>query len=1113
MIIYLLTFSLIWQKFLDFGGIDEAHDVAVSPDGYIYVIGEDRKDVILCKLTPLGDTVFTKRFGSSGQDFGMGIAIDKTDTAIISCGGYNGYSDIFLARHKKDGSNVFLNTYNHGALEIAEDVCVDANRYIVLCGWVTPAILQQHNFLVKKLNQAGATIWTNTFKIVDCDSRLRSISCDNTGNYYYTAGSVWDSTVAQSDWIILKFDYNGNCIDTLRWDGGSDDDAYGICVDKSGKIVVVGGTEISTWDIKIMRLSENLSILWERTFDNGGFDCAYGVCVDDNNNIYICGETEIGSESHLFVAKYDSAGNLLDNLDIDVGDKARAYGVAYKDGEIYITGFRELAGDTDWVIVKLSDFTILKFTADFDDTNNFYARKRLYTIEVDLFNVSGGNAIDTVYFEILKNGNVIFRSIYNRKSSDPDSFEILTGAEYVIDKDSCYHVITGDTLRCYFRYWFDWDFPGGTGLILRTYAVDTAGQRTANYNLSCDVDTAIKIDTFYINPETTNIGDTIIWYYKILYKLSQTITPPDSEIDTAFLLLENLALCRDTVLRKVVSTDTTHAEYVKGVYIYHPQVKLSHQGGFYDFTQLKDTVYVLSPFKIISLSADFDDTNNFYARKRLYTIKAQATHYLGGGAIDTIYLEIIRRGNVVFSSIYNRESSDPDSFEILTGSQYVIDRDSCYHRIISDTLKCYFRYWFDWDFPGDTGIILRVCAVDSFSNRSKWDTIYCDVDTAIKIDTFYMYPESVLILDKVYWHCEILYSMSNSIAPPDSEIDTCFLFLENLSARRDTVSGKVIFTDSLLAEILPGTYVYHPQVVLAHQGGYFDFVQFKDTIYVSLTKVNPISPLDSSALNTPTPLFVWHTIPFANYYHLQIATDTLFVKSLILDTAGITDTFFALKDTLRDGIYYWRVRAYDTLGNTGEFSNKVMFWIDTHSPEILKVYYDYYQDSLPNSVIFYAIVRDNFCVDSVWFHYLPGWEQCDTFKILEMQLEDTVWKTPPIIFEGSPCMIYFVRAKDKANNFAYSDTGFIDVTFESITKPEIEIYPTIVRNVINLKLPKNKIARFEIYDLTGRKIKELKILSDGKVQKVNLKYLPAGIYFVKMRCENSERIFKLLVIK
>ncbi|MFN8413115.1 MAG: LamG-like jellyroll fold domain-containing protein, partial [Anaerolineales bacterium] len=85
--------------------------------------------------------------------------------------------------------------------------------------------------------------------------------------------------------------------------------------------------------------------------------------------------------------------------------------------------------------------------------------------------------------------------------------------------------------------------------------------------------------------------------------------------------------------------------------------------------------------------------------------------------------------------------------------------------------------------------------------------------------------------------------------------------------------------------------------------------------------------------NDSTPNLIWNTIPNAQSYEIEIATDKAFTN-IVTTQAGITSLPYTIGSPLADGIYYWHVRAYNLSSAPGKFSIMQTLTVDTTAPPV-----------------------------------------------------------------------------------------------------------------------------------------------------------------------------------
>jgi len=191
-------------------------------------------------------------------------------------------------------------------------------------------------------------------------------------------------------------------------------------------------------------------------------------------------------------------------------------------------------------------------------------------------------------------------------------------------------------------------------------------------------------------------------------------------------------------------------------------------------------------------------------------------------------------------------------------------------------------------------------------------------------------------------------------------------------------------------------------------------------------------PTDGTSISDDTPEFEWAVVTDAVNYTLYIDSSNTFDSPNLIEITTISNDY-SLIDSLSEGLWYWKVCAYDLVGNQGLFGGPNSFIIDMTPPNIpfLILPHGFVSNSTPTftwSVVpdtdFYLLELDT----SISFsspEYRVFTDINSTSYTLTTPLSESTW-------------YWRVCAYDKAENYGpYSDSKIltIDVTNPTIDSP------------------------------------------------------------------------------
>jgi len=376
------TGSCFYAKRFGGTGVDVAKAVKVNAPGRDILVGGNFNGTVTFDTGPLtsaggydivlshyefnGTAIWTKRFGSTGDETVQAMAISPSGEIILagtfsgSCNFGSGVSvasqltDIWVAKYTSEGDFLWSKTYGGVGDDQAFGVATDSFGNIIVTGF----FMGQVNFgdvtlfsqfsgqdtFILKLTSAGGYVFA---KKLTCGGPDRStgVAVDPSNNIVvcgYYSGSmnagggvlVNNGTSASLDMYIAKFDSGGTHLWSKSVGGAADDKASGVAVDSSGNVLLlglfrtsanVGGATIpgnSANGTLIVKYSPTGIFQWGKAMLGATDTSPSAITVDPTGAVattgYFTSSIDLGAGSisttggqDVFWAKHNSAGTFV----------------------------------------------------------------------------------------------------------------------------------------------------------------------------------------------------------------------------------------------------------------------------------------------------------------------------------------------------------------------------------------------------------------------------------------------------------------------------------------------------------------------------------------------------------------------------------------------------------------------------------------------------------------------------------------------------------------------------------------------------------------------------------------------------------------------------------
>lgn len=302
----------VWRKDFNAGVESEASSIT-ELNGNIFICGKTARnyasgqyDVLLIKINASGDTIWSKTYGSTDDDYGNNIIRTSDGNILISARtesfGAGTFGDIYLIKTDQDGNVIWEASYDDPDQESGFHLMETQNgEYLVTGTNENPGGSGRELYLLK-VSSSGQQLWSKSigpiwkwgFSAVETASGDLVIC----GQQYIP----WSVTQV----MLIKTDSQGNLIWEKEYgDNTSSEKGYSVKQNPDGTFTICGSYSSQGGEkILLLKVDESGNQMWIKKSNdaNGGY--ALNILKDGNDNI-LTGNRNGG----IFMVKTDGDGN------------------------------------------------------------------------------------------------------------------------------------------------------------------------------------------------------------------------------------------------------------------------------------------------------------------------------------------------------------------------------------------------------------------------------------------------------------------------------------------------------------------------------------------------------------------------------------------------------------------------------------------------------------------------------------------------------------------------------------------------------------------------------------------------------------------------------------
>ena len=223
----------VWTK--NYGGIEYelAQEIIETTDSNFVIIGTTdsygagNNDIFLIKINEIGDTLWTKTYGTNTYD--NGISIKETFDGGLILAGYTASNVIVI---KTDSNGIVEWTKTYDQFETATYINLTTDGGYIISGYKGN---NSRPYLIRT-DENGDTVWTNTYGWYGI---ARSVLEKPEGGYVFT-GQISTQSIANA--VLANVDESGNQLWYDIFGGTGNDFGKSMMITPDSLYVIVGGT-------------------------------------------------------------------------------------------------------------------------------------------------------------------------------------------------------------------------------------------------------------------------------------------------------------------------------------------------------------------------------------------------------------------------------------------------------------------------------------------------------------------------------------------------------------------------------------------------------------------------------------------------------------------------------------------------------------------------------------------------------------------------------------------------------------------------------------------------------------------------------------------------------
>jgi hypothetical protein len=305
--------------------------------------GQVHNDVLLIQTDSDGNTEWARTYGGPDNDAGFCVK-PTSDSGFVVCGFFTGEgratSDGYIIKTDALGDTIWTGRYGGSGDESFAEITQTSDGGYIAAGNKTEPDGYHTDVYVVKTDSVGEVIWSREYDNPSLTDHANSVLQTSDGGFVI-CGVKGGIGTAFDMWLI-KTDSSGNVEWSRTYGGDGYDAGYSVDQTSDGGYIVAGYKTILVapyhHDMYLVKTSSDGTVQWERTFGESESDCAQSIRETSDGGFIAAGlmESPVREDCDIYVVKTDSNGDLQWFDTISINDNDVGYCVRQTDDDNFV---------------------------------------------------------------------------------------------------------------------------------------------------------------------------------------------------------------------------------------------------------------------------------------------------------------------------------------------------------------------------------------------------------------------------------------------------------------------------------------------------------------------------------------------------------------------------------------------------------------------------------------------------------------------------------------------------------------------------------------------------------------------------------------------------------